>query len=277
MATEIRDPAAADTVVFIHGLWMTPLCWEHWVERFAGRGYRVVAPSWPGMEGGVDAVRRDPSAIAGLGIAEIVDHYERIIRGLPRPPILMGHSFGGAFVQLLLDRGLGAAGVAIDSAPVKGVLRVPLSTLRSAWPVLHSPGNNHKAVGLTPSQFHYAFTNTLSDEESDAVYRRYHVPGPGHVLFQGALANFMPHAATRVDFGNDRRAPLLLVAGGEDHVVPASVTRENAMRYRRSNAITEFKEFPGRSHYTLGQEGWEQVADFALAWAARSSAGHARA
>jgi alpha-beta hydrolase superfamily lysophospholipase len=275
MATEIRNPRAADTVVLIHGLWMTPLCWEHWIGRFAARGFRVLAPSWPGMEAGVEAVRRDPSAIAQLGIAEIVDHYERIVRGLERPPILMGHSFGGAFVQVLIDRGLGAAGVAIDSAPVKGVLRLPLSTLRSAWPVLHSPSNNHRAVALTPRQFHYAFTNTLSDDESDAVYRRYHVPGPGHVLFQGALANFTPHAATQVDFGNDRRAPLLLLAGGEDHVVPASVNRENAMRYRRSKAITDFKEFPGRSHYTLGQEGWEQVADFALAWATRSEGARA--
>lgn len=277
MATEIRNSTEADTIVLIHGLWMTPLCWEHWIERFTARGHRVVAPSWPGMEGGVEAVRRDPSPIAHLGIAEIVDHYERIIRALERPPILMGHSFGGAFVQLLLDRGLGAAGVAIDSAPVKGVLRLPLSTLRSAWPVLHRPANNHRAVSLTPGQFHYAFTNTLSETESDAVYRRYHVPGPGHVLFQGAFANFSPHAPTRVDFGNDRRAPLLLVAGGEDHIVPASVNRENAARYGRSKALTEFKEFPGRSHYTLGQEGWEEVADFALAWATRSAEGVARA
>jgi pimeloyl-ACP methyl ester carboxylesterase len=277
MATEIRNPTAADTIVLIHGLWMTPLCWEHWIERFGAQGLRVVAPSWPGMEGGVEAVRRDPSSVAGLGIPEIVEHYERVIRGLERPPILMGHSFGGAFVQLLLDRGLGAAGVAIDSAPVKGVLRLPLSTVRSAWPVLHSPANNHRAVGLTPGQFHYAFTNTLTESESDAVYRRYHVPGPGHVLFQGALANLNPHAPTRVDFANDRRAPLLLIAGGEDHVVPASVNRENAARYRRSRAVTEFKEFPGRSHYTLGQPGWEEVADFALAWATRSASGQARA
>jgi pimeloyl-ACP methyl ester carboxylesterase len=270
MATELRSGTPGETIVLIHGLWMTPLCWEHWIERFAARGHRVLAPSWPGMEGGVEAVRREPASVAQLGIEDIVAHYERIIRALDRPPILMGHSFGGTFVQLLLDRGLGAAGVGIDSAPVKGVLRLPLSTLRSAWPVLHSPANNHRAVGLTPRQFHYAFTNTLSDGESDAVYQRYHVPGPGHVLFQGAFANLNPHAPTRVNFGNDRRAPLLLIAGGEDHTVPASVNRENAARYRRSRAITEYREFPGRSHYTLGQKGWEDVADFALDWAGRT-------
>src|ERR687885_874396 len=254
-------------VVLIHGLWMTPLSWEHWIERYERRGHDVLAPAWPGMEAGVEELRRDPSGIAHLGVAEIVDHYEQVIRGLDRTPIIMGHSFGGLFTQLLLDRGLGAAGVAIDSAAAKGVLTLPPSELRSAFPVLKSPLNNHRAVALSPEEFHYAFTNTLSEEESRRAYERYAVPGPGRVLFQAALANFNPHAATRVDFDNDERPPLLLIAGGADHVVPAAIDRETAKRYAKSKAVTDYKEFPGRSHFTIVQAGWEELADYALAWA----------
>jgi pimeloyl-ACP methyl ester carboxylesterase len=262
-------------VVLIHGLWMTPLSWEHWIERYERRGHDVLAPAWPGMEAGVEELRRDPSGIAHLGVAEIVDHYEQVIRGLDRTPIIMGHSFGGLFTQLLLDRGLGAAGVAIDSAAAQGVFTLPPSELRSAFPVLKSPLNNHRAVALSPEEFHYAFTNTLSEDESAAAYERYAVPGPGRVLFQAALANFNPRAATHVDYRNDDRAPLLFIAGGEDHVIPAKVDKANAERYRKSEALTEYKEFPGRVHFTIGQSGWEEVADYALDWAvehARDSA-----
>jgi pimeloyl-ACP methyl ester carboxylesterase len=275
MARNTFDSAAPDTVVLIHGLWMTPLSWEYWVERYSNRGYRVIAPSWPGMDGDIAQLRRDPSAIARLGAAEIVDHYHRIIRQLASPPIIMGHSFGGAFVQLLLDRGLGAAGVAINAAPVKGVLGLPFSTIRSIWPILRNPANVNKAVGLTPKQFHYAFTNTLSEDASAAVYERYHVPGAGRVLFQGALANVGSRTAFRVDFSRAERAPLLFIAGGSDHVVPAWINKSNAAHYRRSKAITRYKEFPGRSHYTLGQGGWEEVADYALNWAAKNATARA--
>lgn len=267
MTTIPTDHRPADTVVLIHGLWMTALSWAHWVERYTNRGFTVIARSWPGMDGDVDHLRRDPSAVEHLGIGEIVDYYAEIIRGLERPPIIMGHSFGGAFTQILLDHGLGAAGVAIDSAAVKGILALPLSTLKSGLPVLKSLANNHKAVMLTPEEFHYAFTNTLTDEESAVVYQRYAVPGPGRVLFQGALANFTPHAATKVDFHNDDRAPLLIIAGGEDHVSPDAINQATAKRQGESRAITAYKEFPGRSHYTLGQPGWEDVADYALDWA----------
>jgi pimeloyl-ACP methyl ester carboxylesterase len=267
MATDIRQAGATNTIVLIHGLWMTPLSWEHWIARYTGLGYRVLAPAWPGMEGDIEELRRDPARVAGLGVTEIVDHYDAIIRGLEQPPIIMGHSFGGLFTQVLLDRGLGAAGVAIDPAPVKGILTLPFSTLRVAFPVLRNPANFHRAMALTPEQFHYAFGNTLSEEESLKVYQRYAVPGPDHVLFQGSLANFNPHAPTTVNFHNDERAPLLLISGGQDHIVPASVTQANFKLYRQSKAITEYKEYPERSHFTVGQEGWEEVADYALAWA----------
>jgi pimeloyl-ACP methyl ester carboxylesterase len=266
------NPTSPDTIVLIHGLWLTPLSWEHWIDRYEARGFRVLAPAWPGMDGDIDELRRDPSSIEHLGIQEIVDHYDAIIRKLDCPPIIMGHSFGGAFTQILLDRGLGAAGVAIDSAAVKGVLTLPWSTLKSGFPVLKSPANNHKAVALSFDEFRYAFTNTLSEEESRAAYERYAVPGPGRVLFQAALANLNPHATTKVDFHNDHRAPLLLIAGGKDHLSPAAINESNARHYRKSAAITTYEEFPLRSHFTLGEEGWEKVADYALAWAVENAA-----
>jgi alpha-beta hydrolase superfamily lysophospholipase len=266
------DSPGANTIVLIHGLWMTALSWEHWVARYQERGYTVIARNWPGMDGDIEAIRRDPSGIAGLGVTEIVDHYDAIIRELATPPIIMGHSFGGLFTQMLLDRGLGAAGVAIDPAPVKGILTLPLSTLRVAFPALSNPANNHRALPITPEHFHYAFTNTLSEAESQVVYERYAVPGPDHVLFQASLANFNPHAATTVNVHNDTRAPLLLIAGGRDHIVPASVTRANFKLYGKSKAITAIKEYPERSHYTLGLPGWEDVADYALDWASEHAA-----
>jgi len=265
-------PQPPDTIVLIHGLWMTPLSWEKWVEPYSARGHRVLAPAWPGLDGDVAELRRDPSPIARLSIEEIVDHYDGIVRGLASPPIVMGHSFGGLFTQLLLDRGLGAAGIAIDSAAPKGVLRLPFSTLRTAWPALRNPANRSKAIPLTPDQFRYRFTNLLDEEASRAVYERYYVPGVGRLLFQAGMANFNPRAATKVDYRNANRAPLLIVAGGDDHIAPPKVNKENFRRYRRSSAVTEYKEFPHRSHYTVGYDGWEEVADYALDWAVSHAA-----
>ena len=259
-----------DTIVLIHGLWMTALSWEHWVTHYQDLGYRVIASAWPGLEGDIEELRRDPSPIATLGITEVVEHFEGIIRNLGRPPIIMGHSFGGLMTQILLDRGLGAAGVAIASAPIKGIFFLPLSTIKVVMPALSNPLNNHRAVPLTPEQFHYAFTNSLTEEDSLAVYRRYAVPGPDHMLFQTGLANFNPNSATTVDVRNDDRAPLLLIAGGKDHISPASVVEANFRLYRQSSATTDYKVFPDRTHYILGQAGWQEVADYALDWALRA-------
>ena len=254
-----------DTIVLIHGLWMTPRSWEGWAERYRSRGYEVIAPSWPGMEGEVEALNADPTPIAGLEIDQIVDHYEQIIRALPAPPIIMGHSFGGAFTQVLLDRGLGAAGVGVASATVKGVLDLPLSTIRATTPVLRNPFGDHKAVPLNEKQFHYAFANTLSQEQSDELFRRYHVPAASTVLREGAFANFHRDPPTKIHFERPR-APLLFIAFGEDHIIPPKASHHNMEKYEGADGIVAFKEYPGKPHFP-GAPGWEEVADFALSWA----------
>jgi pimeloyl-ACP methyl ester carboxylesterase len=277
MTTNGKMSASPDTIVLIHGLWMTPLSWENWAKHFTELGYRVIAPAWPGMEGDIERLRRDPSNLGDLSVSKIVDHYEGIVGRLASPPIIMGHSFGGLFAQILIDRGLGAAGVAIASAPVKGVLLLPFSTLKVSFPALSNPANRHKVAPLTADQFHYAFGNTMSAEESRKIYERYAVPGPDHVLFQAGFANLNPHAETSVNFRNDDRAPLLLVAGEKDHISPPSVVEMNYKLYEKSRAVTEYKLFRGRSHYILGEAGWQEVADFVVDWAAENVAAESEA
>lgn len=258
-----------DTIVLIHGLWMTPRSWEQWVPYYESRGFRVLTPTYPGFEGEVEALRADPTPIATLTVPATIEHLAGIVGGLERPPIIMGHSFGGTLTQLLLARGLGASAVVIDSAPTEGIRVSPISQVRSFFPILINPANSHRAGGFTPSQFHYTFTNTLTEEESDAVYDRYHIPAPGRFVWAyGLLANWKPgHQETWVDYSNDDRAPLLFIAGGEDHIMPPSVNRSNADHYRKSASLTAYHEFPGRDHWTCGAPGWEQVADHALSWA----------
>ncbi|MEU7760228.1 alpha/beta hydrolase [Micromonospora aurantiaca (nom. illeg.)] len=260
-----------DTIVLIHGLWMTSRSWEHWAQRYSARGFQVLTPAWPGMDREVEELRADPAPIAAQRIADIADHYEAIIRDLPRPPIVMGHSFGGLIAQLLADRHLGAAVVAVHPAPVRGVLKLPPSTLRSGYSILHNPANRHRAVPFTPEDFRYAFGNTISPEQSDAAWERYAVPGAGHVLFEAAFANLDPNSATEIDKKRSDRAPLLITAGGEDHVVPATLASSIANLYRSSTALTGYREFPGRSHFVGGEPGWEEEADFALEWAVEAA------
>jgi pimeloyl-ACP methyl ester carboxylesterase len=250
------------TIVLIPGLWMTALCWEDWVKHYTDKGYRVIAANWPSMEGGIEQLRRDSSSFASLGLKDVVDHYEQIIRELETPPIIIGYGFGGLVTQILLDRGWGAAGVAIASAPVKGILRIPISTLRA---FLGDALKDRKASLLTPAQFHRTFANTLTRLESRAAFERYVVPGPSRVLLQAAFANFTPHAATSVNFRNDTRAPLLLVAGSKDRVVRPSLVKANFDLYRQSTAETDYKEFPNEAHFTLLRA--TKIADYVLGWA----------
>lgn len=266
-----------ETVVLIHGLWMTPLAWEDWVARYSARGIRVLTPGYPGIAGGtagVAALREDPSPLADLGVREVMDHLVDVVSELPNPPILMGHSFGGTFVQLLLDAGYGRAGVSIDGAAVKGVKALPFSEIRATFPVLKNPANLRRAVPITPEQFHYAFTNTLTEEESRVAYDRYSVPVPARILFQGGLASVTHGAATTYNFANDDRAPLLFISGGDDHILPPAVQHENYTKNaKHSKAVTAYKLFPGRDHFTCGAPGWETVADFALNWALEPTPG----
>lgn len=254
------------TIVFIHGAWVTPLCWERFIPFFEARGYRCLAPAWPGKDRSVDEIRRDPSPLEGLGIAEIVAHYERIIGGLEEPPILIGHSFGGLFTQILLDRGLGAAGVAIDSAPPKGVWALEPTAVRALLGVLLTWRFWRKAVRWTFSNFRYAFVHTLAPDEARAAYDRHVTPESGRIFFQAAVAAMDRKSPMKVDFSNGTRAPLLLIAGGQDRIVPAVINRRNLKAYAKSSARTDFREFPGRVHWTIAQDGWEDVAGYAATW-----------
>ncbi|MDP9307765.1 MAG: alpha/beta hydrolase [Actinomycetota bacterium] len=267
MATDAASNA--DTIVLIHGLWLTPLCWEKWVDHYQSKGFNVLAPSWPGMEGEIEQVRHNTTPYERLGIKEIADHYERIIRELDRPPIIMGHSFGGLITQVLLDRGLGAAGVAISPAPIKGILVLPFSALKVASVALKNPANRNKAVPLTPDEFRYGFGNLLSVEDSQRAYDRLAIPGPGRVLFQAAFSNVTPGSPAAVHPKNGKRAPLLLQANGKDHTVPAGVTKNAYKIQRKAQSPTGLKDYPDRSHYTFAQDGWEGVADDALDWATK--------
>ena len=243
------------TIVLINGLWMTALSWELWVKRYTDKGYSVIAANWPGMDGDIEQLRRDPSSFAILGLTEVVDHYEQFIRGLETPPVIIGHGIGGLVTQILLDRGWGAAGVAIASAPPKGVFRSVFRDLKLAL----------KGRSLTPQQFHYDFANTFAEAPSIAAFEHYVVPAPNRILRQVALANFSPDAPSTVRFHNDSRAPLLLVAGGKDHVAPSSLVKANFDRYRESKADTDYKEFPDQTHFSLLRE--TKVADYVLGWA----------
>ena len=250
----------APTVVLIHGMWTTPRSWDNWVDHYADRGYRALASGWPGVKD-PEETRRDPSALNGLGLAKIADHYDKIVRELDRPPIIIGHSFGGLVMQLLLDRGLGAAGVAIGTAPPKGVLLLPPSTLRSGFPGLKNPFNRNGLAPLTPEQFRWRFTNTLTQAESDPIYREHYIPGTNRAFFD-ALGS-----PAGINFGNPSRAPLLLVAGVRDHISPPALNRMVLRLQRRAPSATEYKEYAGRPHFMAGMDGWEEIADYALNWA----------
>jgi len=262
---------SSTTVVLIHGLWMTPLAWEHWVDRYEARGCTVLTPGYPGIgqdEAGLRALRADPELVAGIGVREVMDYLTEYIGKLDARPVIMGHSFGGTFAQLLVGSGLGSAGVSIDGAGVKGIKALPFSELRSTFPILKNPANSKRTIALTPEQFHYAFTNTLTEEASRQAYNRYAAPAPGRILFQGSLADFTHDAATTYDFANDNRAPLLFISGGSDQILPPVVQRENYEKnVKHSTAITAYKVFDGRDHFTCGEPRWEAVADFALDWA----------
>jgi pimeloyl-ACP methyl ester carboxylesterase len=266
------DPTPPDTIVLVHGFWVTPRSWEQWIDHYEAKGFTVLAPAYPGFDVEVEALNADPTPIVDLRVPAIIDRFEGVLDGLERPPILIGHSAGGAFLQLLLDHGYGAAGVAMNSAPTEGVRVVPAAQLKATFPVLKNPANHHRAVGYTFEQWQYAFTNTFSEDEGRRLYERYHVPASGRILWNSVLANFEPGPQdVHVNYHNDRRAPLLFISGSEDHLMPPKIQRSNAKHYK-SDTVTEVIEFEGRAHLMTAQEGWEEVADRALAWALEHAA-----
>jgi pimeloyl-ACP methyl ester carboxylesterase len=241
-------------IVFIHGLWLASRSWENFERYFGEKGYPTAAPEWPRKEGGVEELRRDVAQVAGLGIGEIVDHYDAIIRAYDEPPIIIGHSFGGLVTMLLLDRGLGAAGVAMDPAPPKGIFNLPLSQLRASSPALLHPSTRHEVVALNFAQFTYGFVNTFTET--------------GRPLWEAAFANFNPKAPTKIDFARER-APLLITAGGYDHTVPASVSRAIYRKQSASPSRTDLLELPDKPHLLTAGPGWEDTAAKIEEWLSR--------
>ncbi|HEY1711402.1 MAG TPA: alpha/beta fold hydrolase [Solirubrobacteraceae bacterium] len=255
-------------VVFVHGLWLHASSWEPWLQLFRDSGYEPVAPGWPGEPATVQEAREHPDLVANMSIDDATAHFAEIIGSLDAKPVIIGHSFGGLFTEKLLGEGLGVAGVAIDPAQIKGVLPLPLAQLRSALPALGNPANLHKAVSLTAKQFRYGFGNELSEEESDALFDQWAIPGPARVVFQAAAANFALHSQAKVNTGNEERGPLLLMSGKQDHTVPDVTTRSTLKQYRDSTAVTELKQFEGRGHSLTIDSGWRDVADATLEWLA---------
>ena len=253
-------------IVFVHGLWLHGESWNKWIEFFRANGYEAVAASWPGDANTTEATRRNADAVAGFGVSEIADHIAGQLKAFKQKPILIGHSFGGLLVQNLLGRDLAAAAIAIDPAPIKGVPELPLSTLKSSFPVLGNPLNFKRAVSLTESQFRFGFTNAVPEQEARELFAKYAMPAPGRPLFQAATATFNPNSATRVNVGNASRGPLLLISGAEDNTVPPVLVRSTLKAYRKSPALTELKEFPGRGHSLTIDSGWRELAEYSLTW-----------
>ncbi|RAK52710.1 alpha/beta hydrolase [Phenylobacterium deserti] len=254
------------TIMLIHGAWLNARCWDGFRKHYEARGYTVIAPDWPLDDREPRALRDQPDpALAKVGQKRIVEHYERLIQSLPEAPILIGHSLGGVFVQHLLDRGHGAAGVAIDPAPTPGVPLGPHAIV-SAWPVLSDPFSGGKLMHMSRTFFRTRFAQTLPLHESDAMYDRYIVPTPGKVYWDGILK-----AAGAITWSSRTRAPLLLIGGGKDLIADASMTRAIFEKQKRAASRTELKIFEDRSHWTCLDRGWEAVADYALDWAAANA------
>jgi non-heme chloroperoxidase len=253
-------------VVFVHGLWLHADSWNAWVERFRDAGYAPIAPGWPGDGSTVEETRAHPERVAGHGIEDVVRHYADAVSGLDARPIAIGHSFGGLIVQRLLSDGHVAAAVAIDPAPIRGIVSLPLSALRVAWIVLRNPANRKRAISLTREQFRYGFGNALFEPESDELFERWTIPSPGRPLFEDAFANLSPRSPAKVDVRNPTRGPLLITAGGRDRTVPPAISRATRKRYRRSAAVTDLLEFPDRGHTLAIDDRWSEVAETVLNW-----------
>jgi non-heme chloroperoxidase len=254
----------ARKIVFIHGLWIHRSSWQGWMDFFNKQGYQTLNPGWPGDSATIEECRANPGAIANRGVTEIVNSYANIIAALGEPPIVIGHSFGGLVAQIILGRGIAAAGVAIDPAPIKGVWQLPFSVIKGTLPVLSNPFNFTKAMPLTFKQFTYGFANALPEKEARELYDRWTMPAPCRPLFQAAMST-IAGSETKVDTGNTKRGPLLITGGDKDNIAPPLFGRESAKKYN-SSVVTDFKLFEGRGHSLIFDHGWQEVAEYSLVW-----------
>ncbi len=256
-------------VVFVHGLWLLPSSWERWAQRFEEAGYVALTPGWPDDPETIDQAKAHPEVFANKTVGQIADHFDSILRKLAQRPVLVGHSFGGLMVQILAGRGRSAATVAIDPAPFRGVLPLPFSALKSAWPVLGNPANRNRAVPLTYDQFRFAFANAVTEEEAKELYEKYAVPAAGKPLFQAATANLNPWTEAKVDTKNPERGPLLIISGEKDHTVPWAIANASYKQQSENGGVTEIIELKNRGHALTIDSGWREVADTALAFVQR--------
>jgi pimeloyl-ACP methyl ester carboxylesterase len=266
---EAANTTGKTPVVFIHGLWLLPSSWDNWAGVFEEAGYAALTPDWPDDPETVEEARANPEVFAGKTLGQIADHTAEVIGKLERKPAVMGHSTGGLLCQMIADRGLSAATVAIDPGPFRGVLPLPLSALKSASPVLRNPLNRGKAVTLTLDQFKYGWANALSDEEALRLYETHHVAAPGAALMQMANANLNPRTEARLDPKNPARGPLLIIDGEKDHTVPWAIANASYKRQSKNEAVTEIAKIPNRGHSLTIDSGWREVCDTALAFVKR--------
>jgi len=263
---ERANTAGSTPVVFVHGLWLLPTSWDRWAELFEKNGYTALTPGWPDDPDTVAQAKAHPEVFANKSVGDVADHFEDVIRGLKKKPAVIGHSFGGLLAQILAGRGLAKVSVAIDPAPFRGVLPLPISSLRSASPVLKNPANYHRAVPLTYEQFRYSFANAVSEDEAKELYAAFSVPTSGEPLFEAAFANLNPWTEAKVDTKNPKRGPLLILDGEKDHVVPWAIANASYKRQKRNDGVTEIMKIPGRGHALTIDHGWQEVADIALAF-----------
>jgi non-heme chloroperoxidase len=256
-------------VVFVHGLWLLPSSWDRWVGLFESAGYSAVTAGWPDDPETVEEAKAHPEVFAHKSIGQIADRIEGVIGGLTQKPAIVGHSFGGLLTQILAGRGLARVSVALDPAPFRGVLPLPISSLRAAAPVLGNPANFNRAVPLTYEQFRFAFANAVSDDEARRLYETYAVPGSGVPLFEAATANLNPWTQAKVKSRNPERGPLLIVVGDRDHTVPPAIAKAAFKRQKRNEGVTEYAEMAGRGHSLTIDDGWREVAETALAFVRR--------
>ena len=256
-------------VIFVHGLWLLPNSWDRWVEVFDAAGFVALSPGWPDDPETVGEANANPDVMADKTIAQVANHFSMIAKSLDRKPAIIGHSFGGLLAQILAGRGLSTATVAIDPAPFRGVLPLPFSALKSAFPILGNPANRHRAVPLTFDQFRYAFANALDEDEARTLYDTFAVPAPGAPLFQSALANLNPWTESRVDTKNADRGPMLIMSGEKDHTVPPAVAHAAFQLQSNNPGLTEFVEVKDRGHALTIDHGWREVAATALAFVQR--------